>query len=175
MGAQAAIGLGSNLASAMGDRRANLAFALESLQRTRGIAVVRVSRWHETAPVGPGGQGPYLNGAAVITTTHGPSMLLAMLHAIEAAAGRNRRVERRWGARTLDLDLLLYGDRIVRVDGVDVPHPRMTERSFVLAPLAEAAPGWRHPETGLTAAAMLRRLLRRGRRSSAVPRGRAGV
>ena len=160
MGEQAAIALGSNLSSRLGDRAAALSFAVESLQRTRGVRVLRVSRWIETAPVGPAGQGAYLNGAAVLVTALSARALLGRMQEIERAAGRDRAVERRWGARPLDLDLLYYGDRIVRERDLVTPHPRLAERSFVLVPLAEAAPRWRHPETGELASEMLARLRR---------------
>ena len=95
------------------------------------------SLW-ETAPVGPVVQGDYLNAVAVLDTVFGPRPLLDALLGIESAAGRERR--ERWGPRTLDLDLLLYGNAVIVAEGLQVPHPRMTERRFVLAPLAEVWP-----------------------------------
>jgi 2-amino-4-hydroxy-6-hydroxymethyldihydropteridine diphosphokinase len=129
------IGLGSNL----GDRRAALEGAIAALAETPGILVRKVSTFHETEPVGgPSGQGRYLNAAAVLETSLDPFALLKVLQAIEARFGRVRTV--RWGERTLDLDLLLFGDRIIDTPELVVPHPRYATRRFVLEPLAELAP-----------------------------------
>ncbi len=95
------------------------------------------SLW-ETAPIGDVPQGDYLNAVVILDTMRGPRPLLAALLDIEAAAGRIRR--ERWGPRTLDLDVLLYGDAVLDLPGLQVPHPRMHQRRFVLAPLAEAWP-----------------------------------
>lgn len=130
----AAIALGSNL----GDREKFLRRAMTALERTPGVVVLRRSTWHETAPVGgPEGQDPFLNGACLIETTLGPADLLARLHEIEAAHERLREVVN--GPRTLDLDLLLHGETRSDAPGLTLPHPRMEERAFVLAPLAEIA------------------------------------
>ncbi|MDA1265929.1 MAG: 2-amino-4-hydroxy-6-hydroxymethyldihydropteridine diphosphokinase [Planctomycetota bacterium] len=130
----AAIALGSNL----GDREKFLRRAMTALERTPGVVVLRRSTWHETAPVGgPEGQDPFLNGACLIETTLGPADLLARLHEIEAANERLREVVN--GPRTLDLDLLLHGETRSDAPGLTLPHPRMEERAFVLAPLAEIA------------------------------------
>lgn len=146
-----AIALGTNL----GDRRAHLAFAVASLSSI--LQDLRVSRPIETAPEGvPHPQPPFLNAAAVGTTTLEPRALLAALQAIERGRGRERPY--RYAARTLDLDLILYGDRVVRDPGLEVPHPRFRERRFVLAPLAEIAGDWRDPVTGSTISALLRSL-----------------
>jgi 2-amino-4-hydroxy-6-hydroxymethyldihydropteridine diphosphokinase len=129
------IGLGSNL----GDRRAALEGAIAALAETPGIRVRKVSRFHETEPVGgPPGQGRYLNAAAVLETSLDPFALLKVLQGIEARFGRVRTV--RWGERTLDLDLLLFGDRIIDTPVLVLPHPRYSVRRFVLEPLAEVAP-----------------------------------
>jgi 2-amino-4-hydroxy-6-hydroxymethyldihydropteridine diphosphokinase len=129
------IGLGSNL----GDRRAALEGAIAALGETPGILVRKVSTFHETESVGgPSGQGRYLNAAAVLETSLDPLALLKVLQAIEARFGRVRTV--RWGERTLDLDLLLFGDRIIDTPELVVPHPRYAARRFVLQPLAEIAP-----------------------------------
>ena len=153
MNTTAYIALGSNL----GDRQAYLARALEALRQTPGIAVTRVSAFHETAPVGgPPGQPNYLNGAAEVVTDLEPRALLQTLLAIEADLGRVRREP--LGPRTLDLDLLLYGDRIIHEPDLIVPHPRMHERTFVLQPLAEIAPQAVHPGLGATVAELLRQL-----------------
>ena len=129
------IGLGSN----RGDRRATLEGAIAALAETPGILVRKVSTFHETEPVGgPPMQGRYLNAAAVLETSLDPFAMLTVLQAIEARFGRVRTV--RWGERTLDLDLLLFGDRIIDTPELVVPHPRFSTRRFVLEPLAEVAP-----------------------------------
>ena len=144
------IGLGSNL----GDREALLDFAVAALASTAGIVVQTVSSYFETAPIGgPSGQGPFLNAAAALETTLDPDALLNILHSIEAQAGRVRSV--RWGERTLDLDVLLFGDQVINTPRLQVPHPRMTIRRFVLQPLAEIAPSVIVPTTGLTSAELL--------------------
>ncbi|MDJ0953400.1 MAG: 2-amino-4-hydroxy-6-hydroxymethyldihydropteridine diphosphokinase [Acidimicrobiia bacterium] len=129
---RAAIGLGSNL----GDRARHIADAVGALSELDTL--VRVSPLYETAPVGGPEQGPYLNAVAVVDTELTPQELLQQCLAIERDAGRERR--ERWGPRTLDLDLLLYGDAEIDEDGLTVPHPRMTERRFVLEPLLDAWP-----------------------------------
>ncbi len=126
------IGLGSNL----GDRRANVWQALTSLDRDPAIRVAGVSTLRETDPVGYADQPRFLNGAAVLETQLEPRALLDRLLAVERALGRER-TGLRFGARTIDLDLLLYGDRTVDEPGLTVPHPRLAERPFVLEPLAE--------------------------------------
>jgi 2-amino-4-hydroxy-6-hydroxymethyldihydropteridine diphosphokinase len=150
MGTLALIGLGSNL----GDRKTELDAAVAALAQAPGIDVRAVSRYHETAPVGgPKGQGDYLNAAAAVETTLEPLDLLHLLQEIERRGGRVRTV--RWGPRTLDLDLLLFGDRVIATAELQVPHPRMAERLFVLEPLAEIAPGAVDPVTGRTIAELL--------------------
>ena len=129
---RAAIGLGSNL----GDRAQQIATAVGALSETGTL--VRVSSLYETAPIGGIKQGPYLNAVAVIDSALSARDLLACCQEIEQAAGRERL--ERWGPRTLDLDLLLYGSERIDEDDLTVPHPRMTERRFVLDPLLEAWP-----------------------------------
>jgi 2-amino-4-hydroxy-6-hydroxymethyldihydropteridine diphosphokinase len=129
------VALGSNL----GPRREHLDGAIAALGRARGVRVVRCSQWIETqAWGGPPGQGPYLNGAVELETTLGARELLELLLAIERRAGRVRG--ERNGPRTLDLDLLLFGDARIDEPGLTVPHPRLEEREFVLEPLAQIAP-----------------------------------
>ena len=123
------IGLGSNL----GDRGATIEAAIAALP-----GLVAVSRLRETAPVGVLDQPPFLNGAAAIETTLSPRELLTTLFAIERELGRERR--QRWGPRTIDLDLLLYGEAVVDEPGLTVPHPRLHERRFALEPLHELDP-----------------------------------
>jgi 2-amino-4-hydroxy-6-hydroxymethyldihydropteridine diphosphokinase len=141
--ARAAIAIGSNL----GDRRAHLAWAVERLGSY--LANPRVSSIIETAAVDvPEPQPPYLNGAIVGEARLGPVQLMQLLLALERERGRVRDAPR--AARTLDLDLILYADRIVRTPALEVPHPRFRERRFVLEPLAEVAPDWKDPVTGQT-------------------------
>jgi len=110
-------------------------------------AVTAVSSLWETAPIGDVPQEDYLNAVALLDTVRGPRPLLDAFLRIEAEAGRERR--ERWGPRTLDLDLLLYGDAEITAPGIRVPHPRMTERRFVLEPLAEVWPEAVVPGHGL--------------------------
>jgi 2-amino-4-hydroxy-6-hydroxymethyldihydropteridine diphosphokinase len=153
MSSVALIGLGSNL----GDRRSILNGAIAELAATRGVEVRRVSSFRETAPVGgPPGQGSYLNAAALLETTLEPFDLLRILLAIETRFGRLRTV--RWGERTLDLDLLLFADRIIETSELTVPHPRLAERRFVLEPLTEIARGAIEPRTGRTVSELLETL-----------------
>jgi 2-amino-4-hydroxy-6-hydroxymethyldihydropteridine diphosphokinase len=137
----ASIGLGSNL----GDRRAALLTALDAIEKLGGTSVLRVSDCMETEPVSPIPQPRYLNAAAIIETALPPRHLLHQLLAIERSLGRDRTKEQRWGPRTLDLDLLLYGDRIIDEPGLTIPHPRLHERAFVLTALAQIAPDLRVP------------------------------
>ncbi len=152
----AAIALGSNL----GDREAILESALVALDGLPDSSLTRVSRWHETDPEGPPGQGPYLNGAVILRTALPARRLLAALLAIERSQGRVREHGLRNGPRTLDLDLLTYGDLICSEPGIEIPHPRFAEREFVLRPLAEIAPELEHPRLRLSVDLLLRRLPR---------------
>ncbi|MFN7926441.1 MAG: 2-amino-4-hydroxy-6-hydroxymethyldihydropteridine diphosphokinase [Blastocatellia bacterium] len=134
------IALGSNL----GDRLGYLRSAVASLAAHPNINVVAHSRIYETAPVGgPAGQGAYLNAVVGVSTSLGAHALLAVLQAIETANGRTRTVT--WGPRTLDLDLLLFGDEIIAEPDLTVPHPRLAERNFVLAPLCDLIPAFLLP------------------------------
>lgn len=137
-----AIALGSNL----GDRAAYLAFATARLGAV--LTDLRQSSLHDTAPVGVGLQPRFLNAALVGRTTLSARALLDRLLAIEREAGRERPFP--GAARTLDLDLILYGDAVIDEPGLQVPHPRFRARPFVLAPLAEIAADWVDPVTGLT-------------------------
>ena len=124
---------------------------------------MRVSLAYETDPVGPPGQGPYLNAAATIRTDLPADRLLAAFLEIERAAGRDRAAEARNGPRTLDLDLLLDGPAVVERPGLSLPHPRLRERGFVLIPLAEIAPDAVDPVTGQSVQSLLLRLPSPGR------------
>ena len=137
---RAFIAIGANL----GDRAATIRGALDALRRTKAVRVVRVSRFIENPAVGgPAGAPPFLNGAAELSTTLDPHALLATLLEIERGLGRERR--QKWAPRTIDLDLLLYDDVVIRSDDLTVPHPLMHERDFVLTPLAQIAPDVVHP------------------------------
>ncbi len=129
------LGLGSN----QGDRAALLMEALSRLDATAGIRIVALSSLYATAPVGPQDQPEFLNLAAEVSTSLSPAELLAACLGIEAALGRVRAG--RWGPRTIDIDVLLYGALQVAEAGLELPHPRMRERAFVLQPLAEIAGG----------------------------------
>ena len=145
------VALGANLGEPLLTLR-RAAASLTELGEVQGV-----SRLYRTAPVGgPPGQPDYLNAVVALETALGPLTLLDGLQAIEAAAGRTRTV--RWEARTLDLDLLLYGEMVLDQDRLKVPHPLAWERGFVLAPLADLAPGLKHPLRGETVAAALERV-----------------
>ena len=145
-----AIALGSNL----GDREAHLRGALGAM---RGfVDDLRASTFHETEPVGVGPQPRFLNAAAAGRTSLDAVALLTRLLAVERDFGRER--PRPGAARTLDLDLVLFGDLVTDSPALVVPHPRFRERWFVLAPLAEVAPDWIDPVTGMAVADLLGRL-----------------
>lgn len=144
------LGLGSNL----GDRLDHLQRAVDLLDDDDATRVEAVSSVYETDPVGGPEQGPYLNIALRVVTRRSPRRLLGLCNEVEAALGRVR--EERWGPRTVDVDVLLYGDRVLRTPRLEVPHPRMTERPFVLVPLMEVAPGQRLPCGDSVATALAR-------------------
>ncbi|TAD79074.1 MAG: 2-amino-4-hydroxy-6-hydroxymethyldihydropteridine diphosphokinase [Oscillatoriales cyanobacterium] len=136
-----AIALGGNL----GDVAATFDRTLAELDRTSGVRVTARSRWYRNPPMGPP-QPDFLNGCALLAVTLAPEALLDRLQTLETAAGRVRDVH--WGPRTLDLDLLLYGDRLIATDRLQVPHPGLGDRAFFLVPLAEIAPDWIDPHSG---------------------------
>ena len=138
---RAAIALGANL----GDTVQTLNSAIAVLAEQPTIALIARSSWYQTAAVGPP-QPDYINGCVVIETGLEPQELLTLLLITEDQFGRVR--QERWGARTLDLDLLLYGDRTLSTPQLELPHPRMSIRAFVLVPLAEIAPTWIDPISG---------------------------
>ena len=146
------VGIGSNLGNSVEICRA----AVEILDAHEDVVVVRVSRWYQTAPVPISDQPWYVNGAAALETKLSANQLLKVLHSIEADAGRVRR--ERNEARVLDLDLLAYHNEVSLSGDLLLPHPRIAERAFVLHPLMDIAPSWRHPVTGKTATAMLKEL-----------------
>jgi 2-amino-4-hydroxy-6-hydroxymethyldihydropteridine diphosphokinase len=149
---RAYIGLGSNL----GDREGTLRAAVDELAATPGVEVVAVSTLVDTEPVGYLDQPRFLNGVAVLETDLPARALLGLLLAIEARFGRDRADAPAQGPRTLDLDLLLYGDAEIDEEGLRVPHPRLHERAFVLGPLQEVAPGLEVPGMGSVEAILAR-------------------
>jgi 2-amino-4-hydroxy-6-hydroxymethyldihydropteridine diphosphokinase len=148
------VALGANLPSKFGPSHVTLDAAIGSLAQEGGDIVAR-SRTYRSAPVPRSDQPDYFNAVVAIRTTLDPSALLGLLNRIEARFGRERREPN--AARTLDLDLIAYDD-IVRDTAPILPHPRMHERAFVLLPLAEIAPIWRHPRLGLSIDALIEAL-----------------
>ena len=142
------LGLGSN----MGDSEALLRSALDELNRP-DCRLLRVSSLYETEPIGFREQAWFLNLAAEFETELPPQQLLGRMQKIEMAMGRTRAIEN--GPRTIDIDILLFGDLVMKTEGLEIPHPRYRERRFTLAPLAELNPGLRDPVTGRTTAEML--------------------
>ena len=139
---RAYVGLGANL----GSREETLRRAVELLGEADGVEVLALSQFRETDPVGVVDQPLFLNGAVEVDTTRTPRELLDLLLEIERSLGRVR--EERWGPRTVDLDLLVYGNEVVDEPGFRVPHPRLHERRFALEPLADLDPELEIPGRG---------------------------
>lgn len=148
------IALGANIPSVAGPPEMTLRAALAALE-TRGIKVLALSRFHQTQAWPDPADPPFTNAVAEIKTQHQPFALLGLLHEVETEYGRKRSAPN--APRTLDLDLLDYQGRITHGE-VELPHPRMAGRRFVLEPLAEIAPDWRHPVTDETVTTLLGRL-----------------
>lgn len=146
------LGIGSNI----GDRRANLDRSIELLKSSDGIEVRKVSPFYNTAPVGYLEQPDFLNGVVEIETTLTPHELLKVCGSVEENLKRIRVT--RWGPRTIDVDILLFGDSIVSADDLVIPHPRMHEREFVLKPLNDIAPDAVHTVLKMTVSELFRRL-----------------
>jgi len=141
---KAYISIGSNL----GDRLEYLKKAWQLLQAREEIRLMQLSSCYETEPLGYTKQGKFINAVFSLKTSCTPHALLAILQGIESALGRERTVH--WGPRSVDLDILFYADAVLQDSLLTIPHPRLTERAFVLVPLAEIAPLLVHPLTGKT-------------------------
>jgi len=143
------ISIGSNL----GDRVENCLRAERLLAESGKAEIIRRSRLYETEPWGVKGQPPFINSVIEVETELAPGELLSLLKSIETEVGRTPSP--RWGERVIDLDILFYGDEVVSEEGLTVPHPRLHERAFVLAPLAEIAPDFIHPVLKISVEQML--------------------
>lgn len=153
------VALGSNL----GDRDAHLQFAVLALADLDGVEPTMCSPVYETDPMGPANQPAYLNAVVALETSRTPAALLEAMLDIEERAGRFRQLDTpRWSSRSLDLDLLLFGDRSLDEPNLKIPHPGLAERAFVLVPLADLAPGLVHPVRGETVSSLLRSVPRAG-------------
>ncbi len=150
---KAASGVGSN----QGDSVRICRDVFDLLQKHPAISILRTSALYRTSPVGVTEQNWFINAAVVLHTRLAPQALLELMLEVEKSFGRVRTIK--WGPRSLDLDILFYEDIQLDLPGLKVPHPLMSERLFVLAPLAEIEPDWVHPALGLTVHEMLDRIL----------------
>jgi len=149
------VALGSNLPSEHGDPLATLMAGIARIDAHDDIAVVARSAVYKSAPVPISGQPWYHNAVISIETDLKPFTLLASLQEIEAVFGRERDASNRNAARTLDLDVIAYDNLVIDEVGLEIPHPRMGERAFVLLPLCDVGPHWKHPISGLSVAEMI--------------------
>lgn len=147
------IALGSNL----GDRELNLLRAIAEIGRLKDTKIREISGFYDTEPVGPAEQENFLNSVLLLETTLTPHELLAELQRIETEVFKRRRTVQ-WGPRTMDLDILFFDNLVIAEENLTIPHPRLHERRFVLAPLAEIAPDHVHPQSGMTVEKLLRGL-----------------
>ncbi len=150
------LGLGTNL----GDRAANLALARDGLAALPETRFLRMAGVYETRPVGgPPGQDDFYNSACLVDTSLVPRRMLEEIHRLERSIGRRRELERiAWGPRVIDIDILLWEGVEMAEPDLVIPHPRLATRAFALAPLAELAPGLRHPALGLGIGELLERI-----------------
>jgi 2-amino-4-hydroxy-6-hydroxymethyldihydropteridine diphosphokinase len=146
------IGIGSNL----GDKLENCRRAMEAIGADARNRLVGRSRFYRTEPVGKKDQEWFINGVVAVETTMSPAELMEFLLSVEKGMGRIR--QERWGPRVIDLDILFYGDRVLDEEGLQIPHPRLHERRFVLAPLKDMAPGLLHPVFHRTVSQILEEL-----------------
>ncbi|MBI5344654.1 MAG: 2-amino-4-hydroxy-6-hydroxymethyldihydropteridine diphosphokinase [Deltaproteobacteria bacterium] len=141
MGSRVFISIGSNL----GDRTDNCRKAIEDVQRSGRVSIIRESSFYETEPWGGVVQPPFVNCVVELSTDLPPEELLGFLKAVEFKRGRDLSNEERWGPRVIDLDIIFYGESVISQKGLVIPHPHAHERAFVLAPLCEIAPDFIHP------------------------------
>ncbi len=146
------VGLGSNI----GKRGYNLLIATEMLRDHPNVSLKVSSSFYLTEPVGFKDQPSFINNVIEISTTLTPRDLLNLLLYIENSMGRKRLIH--WGPRVIDMDILFYGDRVIKEEGLEIPHPRLIERAFVLIPLSEIAPDFLHPIENMTISQLMNRL-----------------